>query len=140
MPRMVWLLSRHAAVFDAACAGPWDYQVRCAVVLLQVEAAVCVREAALCYHARCLPLSLCMQVCTEFLGQELPYFPASSSSMFWDQGQFRWSNVVQHCRDAWGVEPSEHWSVIEYGGLDWRCGCLCVCGPGESCTRMLPCC
>lgn len=60
------------------------------------------------------------QVCTEFLGQEQPYFPASASSMFWDQGPFNWESIVQHCRATWGVEPSQTWMVEQHGGLDWR--------------------
>lgn len=60
------------------------------------------------------------QVCTEFLGQEQPYFPASASSMFWDQGPFNWDDIVQHCRATWGVEPSQTWIVEQHGGLDWR--------------------
>eukprot|EP00878_Enallax_costatus_P041026 GHUV01047473.1.p1 GENE.GHUV01047473.1~~GHUV01047473.1.p1 ORF type:complete len:142 (-),score=15.52 GHUV01047473.1:227-652(-) len=60
------------------------------------------------------------QVCTEFLGQELPYFPAADSSMFWDQGPFDWEGLVAHCKDSWGVAPEKHWSVAQHGGLDWR--------------------
>lgn len=60
------------------------------------------------------------QVCTEFLGQELPYFPAAASSMFWDQGPFNWDAIVEHCKAAWGVEPSWDAMTVEHGGLDWR--------------------
>jgi len=61
------------------------------------------------------------QVCTEFLGQELPYFPAGPQSMFWDQGPFNWDQIEQHCQQTWGVTPTKYWSVTEQGGLDWRC-------------------
>jgi hypothetical protein len=67
-----------------------------------------------------LPVAVCMQVCTEFMGQEQPYFPASASSMFWDQGPFDWEAILQHCRAAWGVQPSKTWMVQQHGGLDWR--------------------
>ncbi|KAF6259247.1 serine carboxypeptidase S28-domain-containing protein [Scenedesmus sp. NREL 46B-D3] len=60
------------------------------------------------------------QVCTEFLGQELPYFPAGPGSMFWDQGSFDWQGVVAHCRQAWGVTPAKYHSLVQHGGTDWR--------------------
>jgi hypothetical protein len=78
----------------------------------------------------------CAQVCTEFLGQEQPYFPASSSSMFWDQGPFDWEAILQHCRAAWGVQPSKTWMVQQHGGLDWRCGaCGTYCSQDCSCSQ-----
>jgi hypothetical protein len=85
----------------------------------------------MCHRAlyRALPevcLALCVwllcvacQVCTQFMGQEQPYFPASSSSMFWDQGAFDWGAIVQHCKSTWGVEPSWDWMAEQHGGLDW---------------------
>jgi lysosomal Pro-X carboxypeptidase len=60
------------------------------------------------------------QVCTEFLGQELPYFPARPDSMFWDQGPFDWQALVDHCREAWGVTPTKYHSMVQHGGTDWR--------------------
>ncbi|WIA28862.1 hypothetical protein OEZ86_011388 [Tetradesmus obliquus] len=60
------------------------------------------------------------QVCTEFLGQELPYFPAGPASMFWDQGPFDWQGVEEHCRQAWGVVPTKFHSLVQHGGTDWR--------------------
>ncbi|KAF8072769.1 DPP7 [Scenedesmus sp. PABB004] len=93
------------------------------------------RAAALLYNATadksCFSLELSgpaagntgpwdWQVCTEFLGQELPYFPASRQSMFWDQGPFDWPRIEEHCREAWGVTPSPHASLVAHGGRDWR--------------------
>lgn len=89
------------------------------------------------------PYTACgmLQVCSEFLGQELPYFPASGSSMFWDQGPFDWDAIVQHCRATWGVEPSKTWMVEQHGGLNWRWvvaarGCVLEVG----CCNMRDCC
>lgn len=74
------------------------------------------------------------QVCTEFLGQELPYFPAGPSSMFWDQGPFDWEAVVQHCQSAWGVTPTKYWSAVEHGGTNWRWEQLAAGKVSAACT------
>ncbi|GBG00380.1 lysosomal Pro-X carboxypeptidase [Raphidocelis subcapitata] len=61
------------------------------------------------------------QVCTEFLGQELPYFPATGGAdMFWDQGPFDPAAISAHCREAWGVEPVLDDHVVADGGADYR--------------------
>ncbi|KAI8476688.1 MAG: serine carboxypeptidase S28-domain-containing protein [Monoraphidium minutum] len=62
------------------------------------------------------------QVCTEFMGQELPYFPANGvDDMFWAQGEgLDLGSIAAHCREAWGVEPVVDTHITMDGGLDYR--------------------
>ncbi|GFR48295.1 hypothetical protein Agub_g10174 [Astrephomene gubernaculifera] len=61
------------------------------------------------------------QWCTELMGQELPYYPATGvSDMFWNQGGFNWDALDEHCRQSWGVTPRADWSAFTYGGLNYR--------------------
>eukprot|EP01025_Chloroclados_australasicus_P052034 TRINITY_DN6058_c0_g2_i3.p2 TRINITY_DN6058_c0_g2~~TRINITY_DN6058_c0_g2_i3.p2 ORF type:complete len:518 (-),score=39.61 TRINITY_DN6058_c0_g2_i3:911-2464(-) len=56
-------------------------------------------------------------VCTEMLAQEQPYWPTNGvTDMFWDQGNYTFERLTQHCLNEFGVVPKRDWGALQYGG------------------------
>eukprot|EP01026_Neomeris_dumetosa_P052276 TRINITY_DN4621_c0_g1_i10.p1 TRINITY_DN4621_c0_g1~~TRINITY_DN4621_c0_g1_i10.p1 ORF type:complete len:221 (-),score=14.74 TRINITY_DN4621_c0_g1_i10:195-857(-) len=68
------------------------------------------------------------QTCTEMLPQEEPYWPTNGvTDMFWDQGEYSFEHLSDHCMKKFGVTPRQNWAALQYGGKDvvlWYGKCL----------------